>query len=71
MVRRVMLVSRFCLTSQNWLDALALFYDAVQQFQFVESRLGPASLTKDLDSFNPQAFDHFRVTRQIIYDLSQ
>lgn len=70
MMRRFVLFSHFCLTSQNWLDALALFYDAVEQLQFVESRLGPAPLTKDLDSFNPQAFDHFRVTRQIIYDLS-
>lgn len=70
-MRRFVLVINFCLTSQNWLDALALFDDAVEQLQIVESRLGPASFTKDLDSFNPQAFDHFRVTRQIIYDLSQ
>lgn len=52
-MRRFLLVNSLCLTSQNWLDALALFYDAVEQLQFIESRLGPASLTKDLDSFNP------------------
>lgn len=65
------MVSRILLTSQNWLDALALFYDAVEQLQIVESRLGPASLDKDLGSLNPQSFHHFRVACEIIHDLSQ